>query len=236
MKLSALLAPLIAAKVPHEVIMQTVQAWEAEQGDALERRRASDRERQERHRHVKSRDSHVTVPSRAGVTRVEDITSNLEIAGQEENKKENARDARSPVSGFLDFWALFPNKVGKRDAEKAFATAIRRAPLEAIMAGLRRYVAKTDDRPWCNPATFLNQNRWEDQPAAVPPRQATAPPPNKRRNYVDVALDRMNGHGSASIFGDSGDVERLPAGQQQPGRDDGPVRSGLARRFLPGSH
>jgi hypothetical protein len=38
--------------------------------------------------------------------------------------------------------------------------------IEALMDGLARYVAKTDDRPWCNPATWLHQARWEDQPAA----------------------------------------------------------------------
>src|SRR5690606_13053361 len=62
MKLSAILAPLIAAKVPHDVIMQTVQAWEAEQSDALEKRRSSDRDRQAKRRanNVTSRDATVT--------------------------------------------------------------------------------------------------------------------------------------------------------------------------------
>lgn len=62
MKLSAILAPLIAAKVPHDIIMQTVQAWEAEQSDALEKRRSSDRDRQAKRRanNVTSRDVTVT--------------------------------------------------------------------------------------------------------------------------------------------------------------------------------
>lgn len=64
MKLSAILAPLVAAKVPHEVILETVRAYEAQQEDALERRRANDRERQQRRRHVTSRD--VTVTPRDG--------------------------------------------------------------------------------------------------------------------------------------------------------------------------
>jgi len=73
----------------------------------------------------------------------------------------------SSPAGFDQFWAIYPNRVGKRDAEKAFTKATGRASLETILAGLRRYVAKTDDRPWCNPATWLNQDRWEDAPATV---------------------------------------------------------------------
>lgn len=80
-----------------------------------------------------------------------------------------------PPAGFEAFWSIYPNRVGKRDAEKAFLKALKRADLETILAGLRRYAAKTDDRPWCNPATWLNQDRWEDAPADVPQRSAGPP-------------------------------------------------------------
>lgn len=81
----------------------------------------------------------------------------------------------SPTRGAFDrFWALFPNKVGKGDASKAFDKAIQRIDLETMLAALERYVRKTDDRPWCNPATWLNQDRWTDQPAAQPRGSPTA--------------------------------------------------------------
>lgn len=93
----------------------------------------------------------------------------------------------SSPAGFDNFWSIYPNKVGKREAEKAFAKAAKRADLETILSGLRAYVAKTDDRPWCNPSTWLNQDRWEDRPATVLPipRQATAPP-HRERTVSDV--------------------------------------------------
>jgi hypothetical protein len=69
-------------------------------------------------------------------------------------------------SAFANFWALYPNKVGKADARRKFDIARRSVTIETLMEGLRRYAAKTDDRPWCNPATWLHQARWEDQPAA----------------------------------------------------------------------
>jgi hypothetical protein len=37
------------------------------------------------------------------------------------------------------------------------------------MTGLDAYVAKTDDRPWCNPTTWINQARWDEQRAEVTP-------------------------------------------------------------------
>ena len=71
-------------------------------------------------------------------------------------------------AGFDRFWDLYPNKVGKPVAARKFAAALRVASLETIMAGLVAYVAKTDDRPWCNPATWLNQQRWADEPLQQP--------------------------------------------------------------------
>ena len=66
------------------------------------------------------------------------------------------------------FWPSFPNKCGKPKALTAFLKARKKDSLAAIMAGLQRYIAdKPPDRPWLNPTTFLNQERWNDQPAPV---------------------------------------------------------------------
>ncbi|WP_180901712.1 hypothetical protein [Martelella soudanensis] len=73
-------------------------------------------------------------------------------------------------------WPLYPQKVARKTALKAWASARQRADLDTIMAGLRRYVAKRDDRPWCNLSTWLNQDRWTDRPAASSPSQARSPP------------------------------------------------------------
>jgi len=62
------------------------------------------------------------------------------------------------------FWPAYPNKVAKPAALKAYLRARKRASLETIMAGLERYANKTDDRHWANGATWLNNDRWEDQP------------------------------------------------------------------------
>lgn len=66
---------------------------------------------------------------------------------------------------FAEFWKIYPHKVGKKDAEKSFAKALKTVDFTRLIAAVRVYGAKTDDRPWCNPATWLNQGRWDDQPA-----------------------------------------------------------------------
>jgi len=68
-----------------------------------------------------------------------------------------------------EFWPLWPNKVGKPSALKAFLKARTRDDLETILDGVRRYERdKPAGREWLNPATFLNQERWNDQPASPP--------------------------------------------------------------------
>jgi len=87
-------------------------------------------------------------------------------------KETRTRDFTSEFESH--FWPIYPNKVGKPVARTAFIKARVKADLETIMAGLRAYVSKTDDRAWCNPSTWLNQERWADAPAQVP--RGHAPP------------------------------------------------------------
>jgi hypothetical protein len=82
------------------------------------------------------------------------------------------RAKRASHVWFDDFWKQYPHKVGKGAAFKAYLLAIRKAEHATLMAGLARYAAKQDDRPWCNPATWLNQERWLDAPAAQGPPAA----------------------------------------------------------------
>ncbi len=62
---------------------------------------------------------------------------------------------------FDAFWKLYPKKVAKGAARRAYVSAIRKVDHETIIDGLERY------RPAkgfiCNPATWLNQERWSDE-------------------------------------------------------------------------
>lgn len=64
------------------------------------------------------------------------------------------------------FWPSWKHKEGKKAAHKAFLSARRRAALEVIMDGVKRYtdmMAMNPTRPWLHASTFLNNDRWEDQ-------------------------------------------------------------------------
>jgi hypothetical protein len=68
----------------------------------------------------------------------------------------------------MEFWTAYPNKVGKPDARLKFQKALEKANVPEILAGLQRYIAdKPPDRSWCNPSTWLHQERWNDRPAFV---------------------------------------------------------------------
>lgn len=93
---------------------------------------------------------------------------------------------RDPAE-FEQFWRVFPNKVGKRAAEKSFIAALKRVSFADLMAGLAAYVNKSDDRHWCNPTTWLNQDRWLDRPAQ---RTARASPTSRPPTASEILKSR----------------------------------------------
>lgn len=69
---------------------------------------------------------------------------------------------------FAVWYENYPHKVGRAAAEKAFWKAIKLADLDELLDGIEKYKkSKPPDRPWCNPATWLNQQRWKDEPNEI---------------------------------------------------------------------
>jgi len=70
------------------------------------------------------------------------------------------------------FWPMVVKKVSRGEAQKAFIKARGKASLDEIVAGLERYqqnlIAKgTELQFWAYPATFLNKERWADEPEPI---------------------------------------------------------------------
>ena len=91
-----------------------------------------------------------------------------------EEKKEEDSSLRSERAREIDaefeteFWPIWPHKVGKPRALMAWRTARRKHATSTILAGVNDYIRdKPPDRSWLNPATFLHQERFADQPAPV---------------------------------------------------------------------
>jgi hypothetical protein len=120
--------------------------------------------------------------------RPEDIREETE----KEKKEREAREARLVVVQDFDekFWPEFPNKVGRKAALRSWEAAMKRGvSVDDVLAGLTRYKRdKPPDRPWLNPATFLNQERWADEPAAATVLPFSAPP--TKEEYTEAERER----------------------------------------------
>ncbi|MDR6334509.1 hypothetical protein GGQ86_002991 [Xanthobacter flavus] len=101
---------------------------------------------------------------------------------------------RSHAEAFARFWQVYPHKVGKQDAEKAFNSVMKRGAvtLDRMLAALDRYMrTKPPDRPWCNPATWLRQGRWDDEPGPDPIQRGPFPPPPPSPSRSSVGLSAV---------------------------------------------
>jgi uncharacterized protein YdaU (DUF1376 family) len=100
----------------------------------------------------------------------------------ERNARESPR--ASFAAEFDQWWEAYPHKVGKGAARTAFQKARRSgADPQHLLHAIQTYVRnKPADRPWCNPATWLNQERWNDEhdrpkPTVSGPPSPRTPPP-----------------------------------------------------------
>lgn len=90
----------------------------------------------------------------------------IQSQSQNQKKEPPKPPGGGVVDGFDAWYAAYPHKVGKAAARKAYTSARGRTDAATLLAGLEAYKrSKPQDRPWCNPATWLNQDRWEDKPA-----------------------------------------------------------------------
>lgn len=154
---ASVLEAMLKAGCTAEQIVAVVKADEEANAERAAHKREQARIRQQKHR-ANNASSRVTERDSA---QKEDTPIPLE---EKYTPQAPLKGGISPHD-FEDFWQLYPNKVGKREAEKAFSRSRKRASQAEIMGGLSAYLGKQDDRPWCNPATWLNQDRWMDQPA-----------------------------------------------------------------------
>lgn len=100
----------------------------------------------------------------------EEVEVEVEVE-QEINNNARARADRDP--GFADFWKAYPKKQGIGAAEKAWKKI---KPSEQLLGAMLFAISKQKrGRQWRegyipNPATWLNQRRWEDVVDDAPPQ------------------------------------------------------------------
>ena len=86
--------------------------------------------------------------------------------------KNDRTNKTAPSEIFQKFYVEYPKHVGRGAAAKAFVRAMKKATPEQVTEGARKYAS------WCkktgresrfipNPATWLNQERWDDDLPAL---------------------------------------------------------------------
>jgi hypothetical protein len=93
---------------------------------------------------------------------------------------------RSEEPFFLTFWGVYPRKVGKGAARKAYRNALKRASFDEILAGAKRYAASSPDPEYTkHPSTWLNADCWLDEGKVIEFR-TSAP----QRTYAEIKAER----------------------------------------------
>ncbi len=84
----------------------------------------------------------------------------------ESESKSKSKSETSRASAFDAWWKIYPKKVGKEAARKAFAKV--KVPVETLISAVE---SQKSSEQWCknngqfipNPTTWLNQGRWSDE-------------------------------------------------------------------------
>ena len=112
-----------------------------------------------------------------------------------DTKKKELKEVerKNALQGFDDWWAIYPRKVSKAQAEKAFAKAVpARIALPALMEKTKAFAASWKDKPraeltFCpHPSTWLNDARYDDEPDVKPAPTAADP-----RTFTDAKWQKI---------------------------------------------
>ncbi len=154
------------------VQIRSWQVWQ-ERLDSESDRRRKDRERKAREREAKKSEEVSTDSPRT----VQPESARIEVEVEEE-KEQHPRSADADRDlAFEEFWLVYPRKVGKGQARKAWRTAIKKSSASEIMAGALRYAKQPgrEEQFTAHPTSWLNGERWLDQSPTPQPMKLTEP-------------------------------------------------------------
>lgn len=141
------------------------------------------------HQHINPRESASILPEPVDITKKttrrdasERVNSKNDAQGGREGKGREGNEASRVVdAGFGEFWLAYPKKVGKDSAMKAFES--RKPDAELLARMLSAIAVQAKSQAWTkdagqfipNPATWLNQGRWQDEEVGTTPTANAKP-------------------------------------------------------------
>jgi hypothetical protein len=192
LSLAAIIEALAGAGATPEMLAAAVRADQDERQATAHAAAAEKRAKAaERQRRKRERDNEAVTRSHAPSREVTPVTRDTleEKVSPRPPSKTQSLDTSSPPkggsgsailpfakpNGFDRFWEAYPRKTGKGGARKAFAKALLKIggadPQAALMVALERVKPTwTEGRYIPHPATWLNDERWEDEPEIPPPK------------------------------------------------------------------
>lgn len=85
-----------------------------------------------------------------------------ESVSESQSENEPSLSVSSELDPFDIFWTLYPKKESKGTARRAFTSALKKAPLDEIIEGVKRYRFSEDRQYQPLASTWLNGERWQD--------------------------------------------------------------------------
>lgn len=103
-----------------------------------------------------------------------------------------ARSKPNDPPGFAEFWAIYPRRQGRGGAVKVWAKAVGKASVQEILDAAARYASDPNRDPQYTalPATWLNQERWGDDP--LPARRGGTRASRAEENFARVEAMKDN--------------------------------------------
>lgn len=108
-------------------------------------------------------------------------------------KEEHIKNTIESDDKFEEFWKEYPRKIDRKQAKRAFRTALKRASFEDILAGAIAYKNDPTRKPEFTkyPATWLNADAWENAATLPEVRQANDERRAKEKARSDAYLREM---------------------------------------------
>lgn len=130
-------------------------------------------DRPQKPKHPNPFDEHSTIgrrafaPDRIGEDRIgEDPKKKIPQNPSEAEQAAIERQRKEAIDREFDeqFWPMYPHRVGKADARSRWHRQRRDHDCATIIAGLEHYIATNEAPSWLHPSTFLNKQRFLDDP------------------------------------------------------------------------